>query len=193
MSIKDRFLEEYCNTEYNRQVNETTFNVSKINKYIKMEVKTSTVKSVQSGGKPYETKFGMLYPHDITMTNGDAGTYSSKSEDQDKFQQGMVVDYQFIDGQYPKIKPHFAQSYNQKFGSGGRSANPQTGTVINSRTGEVLETDTQKQIIRQSSIRTAAEHCKGNCSIEDLIDNAEMIYNWCVDGSKPTISNENPF
>jgi hypothetical protein len=194
MSIKDRFLEEYCNTEYNRQVNGTTFNVSKINKYIKMEVKKSTVKSVQSGGKPYETKFGMLYPHDITMTNGDAGTYSSKSEHQDKFKQGMVVDYEFIDGQYPKIKPHFAQSYNQKFGSGGRSANPQTGTVTNGRTGEVKSTDTQWQIIRQSSVRTAAEFCKGNCTIEDLLRDADVIAKYCYFGNLPSsVENEKPF
>ena len=157
-----------------------------------MEIKKSTVKQVQSNGT-WDGKFGVMYKYEVEMTNGDTGQYLSKSDSQDKFKQGMVVDYEYTSGDFPKIKPHFNQGYEQKFGSGGRSANPQTGTITNSRTGEVLATDTQRQIIRQSSIRTAAEHCKGSCSIEDLIDNAEMIYNWCVDGSKPTISNEKPF
>ena len=157
-----------------------------------MEIKKSTVKQVQSNGT-WENKFGVMYKYEVEMTNGDAGQYLSKSDSQDKFKQGMVVDYEFTAGDFPKIKPHFAQSYDKKFGDGGTSYNPQTGTTSKTRTGEVIGTDTQRQIIRQSSIRTAAEHCRGNCSIEVLIDNAEMIYNWCVDGSKPTISNEKPF
>ena len=157
-----------------------------------MEVKKSTVKNVQSSGT-WEGKFGMMYKYEIEMTNGDTGQYMSKSQNQDKFLKGNVVDYQFTSGDYPKIKPHFDQNYNQKFGDGGTSYNPQTGNITKSKTGVVIATDTQRQIIRQSSVRTAAEHCKGNCSIEDLIDNAEMIYNWCVDGSKPVANNQNPF
>ena len=32
--ITNKFIDNYCDTEYNRQVNGTTYNVSKINKYI---------------------------------------------------------------------------------------------------------------------------------------------------------------
>ena len=149
-----------------------------------MEIKKSTVKQVQSNGT-WDGKFGVMYKYEIEMTNGDAGQYLSKSQSQDKFRIGAVVDYQYTSGDFPKIKPHFEQNYGDKFGV----QNPVTQSpVVKQQTN-----DTQTQIIRQSSIRTAAEHCKGDCSIEDLIDNAEMIFNWCVDGSKPTISNEKPF
>tara|TARA_R110000764_G_scaffold3227_1_gene13589 strand:+ start:582 stop:1031 length:450 start_codon:yes stop_codon:yes gene_type:complete len=149
-----------------------------------MEIKKSTVKQVQASGT-WDGKFGVMYKYEVLMTNGDAGQYLSKSQSQDKFIQGGVVDYQYTSGDFPKIKPHFEQNYGDKFGV----QNPVTQSpVVKQQTN-----DTQTQIIRQSSIRTAAEHCKGDCSIEDLIDNAEMIFNWCVDGSKPTISNEKPF
>ena len=149
-----------------------------------MEIKKATVKQVQASGT-WDGKFGVMYKYEVLMTNGDAGQYLSKSQSQDKFIQGAVVDYQYTSGDFPKIKPHFEQNYGDKFGV----QNPVTqNPVVKQQTN-----DTQTQIIRQSSIRTAAEHCKGDCSIEDLIDNAEMIFNWCVDGSKPTISNEKPF
>lgn len=149
-----------------------------------MEIKKSTVKQVQSSGT-WENKFGVMYKYEVLMTNGDAGQYLSKSQSQDKFIQGGVVDYQYTAGDFPKIKPHFEQSYADKFGV---QTSVSQSPVVKKQTN-----DTQTQIIRQSSIRTAAEHCKGNCSIEDLIYNAEMIFDWCVDGSKPTISNQKPF
>lgn len=150
-----------------------------------MEIKTSTVKQVQPNGT-WDGKFGVMYKYEIEMTNGDAGQYMSKSKEQDKFKQGAVVEYQFFAGDFPKIKPHFEKTYNEKFGDGGKSWNPNTGTVTNSRTGEVRETDTQLQIIRQSSIRTAAEFCKGNCTIDQLIDNAQIIFDWCKTGERKT-------
>tara|TARA_R100001530_G_scaffold125130_1_gene93529 strand:- start:543 stop:1016 length:474 start_codon:yes stop_codon:yes gene_type:complete len=152
-----------------------------------MEVKTSTVKSVQSGGKPFETKFGMLYPHDITMTNGDAGTYSSKSEQQDKFSQGTVVEYEWTDGQYPKIKPHFNKSYNEKFGDGGTSYNPENGVLTKTRTGEVINSQPEwdritllkaNRISRQAAMKASVERCDKDCPIEVLFDEAEKIHNW---------------
>jgi len=142
-----------------------------------MEIKKSTVKNVQGNGD-VELKFGKFFKWEVEMTNGDAGQYLSKSQNQDKFKIGDVVDYEWTAGDFPKIKPH-----NTSFTEWN---NPSEKTKPNGN-------DTQTQIIRQSSIRTAAEHCKGNCSIEDLIDNAEMIFNWCVDGSKPTVSNEKPY
>jgi len=158
-----------------------------------MQVKKSTVKQVQANGT-WEGKYGVMYKFDVEMTNGDVGQYMSKSQNQDKFKQGDVVDYQFTAGDFPKIKPHFEQGYNQKFGSGGRSANPQTGTVTNSRTGEVKSTDTQWQIIRQSSVRTAAEFCKGNCTIEDLLRDADVIAKYCYFGNLPSsVEMEKPF
>ena len=115
-----------------------------------MEIKKSTVKQVQSNGT-WDGKFGVMYKYEIEMTNGDVGQYMSKSDKQDKFKQGDVVDYQFFPGDFPKIKPHFEQGFNKP--NNKQSNDP----------------DIQNQIIRQSSIRTAAEFCKGNCTIEQLM------------------------
>lgn len=171
-----------------------------------MEIKKSTVKQVQSNGT-WENKFGVMYKYEVEMTNGDAGQYLSKSDSQDKFKQGMVVDYEYTAGDFPKIKPHFAQGYDKKFGDGGTSYNPKTGTTSKTRTGEVIGTndkmtkqdwakkDEAKEvsIVRQSSLKAAVEFCDKHCSIEDIIDNAEVFYKWVRTGEKPTISNEKPF
>lgn len=131
-----------------------------------MEIKKSTVKQVQSNGT-WDGKFGTMYKYEIHMTNGDIGEYMSKSNNQDKFKQGAVVSYEFHAGDFPKIKPHFEQGFNK----------PNNNTQSN-------DSETQLQIIRQSSIRTAAEFCRGNCTVDELIVNAEIIYEWCRTGKK---------
>ena len=66
--------------------------------------KNSVVKNVQGNGT-WEGKFGLMYKYDVEMENGDSGEYSSKSESQNKFVVGQQVDYEYIEGKYPKIKP----------------------------------------------------------------------------------------
>ena len=66
--------------------------------------KKSIVKNVQGNGT-WEGKFGLMYKYEVEMENGDMGEYSSKSENQNKFIVGQQVDYEYIEGKYPKIKP----------------------------------------------------------------------------------------
>ena len=158
--------------------------VGKINKYIKMEVKTSTVKQVQPNGT-WESKYGLMYKFEVQMTNGDAGQYMSKFENQDKFKQGMVVSYEYHAGDFPKIKPHFQRSYEQKFGDGGTSYDRETGQTYKSKTGQVIDTDKEDRIMRQSSVRSAVEFCK-DCTIEQMIQDADIIYQYAKYGTIPT-------
>jgi hypothetical protein len=69
-----------------------------------MEQKKSVVTNVQSNGT-WEGKFGLMYKFEISFENGDVGEYLSKSENQDKFVEGKEIEYQFKDGQYPRVKP----------------------------------------------------------------------------------------
>ena len=154
-----------------------------------MEIKKSTVKNVQSNGT-WEGKFGVMYKYEIEMTNGDTGQYMSKSDSQDKFKKGDVVDYEWHPGDFPKIKPDNSD-YNKKFGDNGKSYNKETREVT--QNGRVIQNDTQNQIIRQSSIRTASEFCRGNCTIDELLDNAEIIYQWCRTGEKVDKKQDLPF
>ena len=81
--------------------------------------------------------------------------------------------------------------YNKKFGDNGKSYNKETREVT--QNGRVIQNDTQNQIIRQSSIRTASEFCRGNCTIDELLDNAEIIYQWCRTGEKVDKKQDLPF
>ena len=69
-----------------------------------MEQKKSIVTNVQSN-RTWEGKFGLMYKFEVSFENGDIGEYLSKSENQDKFVVGQETDYQFKDGQFPRVKP----------------------------------------------------------------------------------------
>ena len=45
-----------------------------------------------------------MYKFEIEMENGDIGENLSKTKDC-KFSEGQTTDYEFVDGQFPKIKP----------------------------------------------------------------------------------------
>ena len=86
---------------------------------------------------------GTFYKFEVEMENGNAGEYSSKTKDQDKFVVGEEVQYEFVDGKFPKIKPYYNKD-NYSFTKGG-GENP----------------DRQRLIIRQSTLKTAVEYLKG--------------------------------
>jgi hypothetical protein len=70
--------------------------------------KKSIVKSV-SFTKPWKNKEGKIfYSYRIEMENGDAGEYSSISDKQEKFIEGVEIEYNYTQGEYPKIKPHYS-------------------------------------------------------------------------------------
>ena len=128
-------------------------------------IKKSKVTNVQSNGT-WEGKFGLMYKFEIEMENGDIGEYSSKSKDQDKFVLGQEVDYEFVGGNFPKVKPVY-----QKPGFGGFKEDP----------------NRQKLIIRQSSLRSAVEYLKGaEASLEEVFEEAEKMINWVNEKPKQT-------
>ena len=100
--------------------------------------KNSTVTRVTGNGT-WEGKFGLMYKFEIEMENGDIGENLSKTSDC-RFKEGQQTDYQFIDGQFPKIKPinTFAPS-----GGGGFKKNDQV----------------QEYIIKQSSLKASVDFC----------------------------------
>tara|TARA_B100001094_G_C18103703_1_gene757213 strand:+ start:546 stop:941 length:396 start_codon:yes stop_codon:yes gene_type:complete len=66
-------------------------------------MKNSKVVRVTGNGT-WEGKFGLMYKFEIEMENGDIGENLSKSQEC-KFKEGETTDYEFVDGQFPKIKP----------------------------------------------------------------------------------------
>ena len=120
-------------------------------------IKKSKVKSVQANGK-WEGKFGLMYKFEIEMDNGDLGEYSSKVKEQDKFVKGQETEYEFIDGNFPKIKPVYQK--------------PSFGNFKDN-------SDRQESIIRQSTLKCAVEYLKGaEASLEEVFDAAEQMIAW---------------
>jgi hypothetical protein len=141
-------------------------------------IKKSKVKKVQANGT-WEGKFGMMYKFEVEFEDGNAGEYSSKSQDQDKFIEGQEMEYEFIDGNFPKVKPIYQKP----------------DFVSGSSNGVYKKDDTvQKMIVKQSSLKSAVDYCsKGNCSPADVIKVAQEFVDWVMEDKKPDENNEMPF
>tara|TARA_Y100000004_G_C8827968_1_gene374861 strand:+ start:140 stop:637 length:498 start_codon:yes stop_codon:yes gene_type:complete len=136
--------------------------------------KKGIVQNVQANGT-WQGKFGLMYKYEVTIGT-DVGEYSSKSENQNKFIVGQEVEYEFTDGQYPKIKPV------NNFQAGGftpRGENP----------------DRQRMIVRQSSLKVAMDYCAVKYSgaselrLQDVFNVAEEVIDWVMEKpaeKKPT-------
>jgi hypothetical protein len=135
--------------------------------------KKSKVTNVQASGT-WEGKFGLMYKFEVEFENGDAGEYSSKSKDQNKFLCGVETEYEYIDGKFPKVKPVWVQ--NQ----------PPQATQSNLQSNNNRE----EMIVKQSSLKAAVEFCDKDCTIEQVLDNAEIFYNWVMTGEKPDVAED---
>ena len=141
-------------------------------------IKKSKVTNVQANGT-WEGKFGMMYKFEVEFEDGTTGEYSSKSQDQDKFIEGQETEYEFIDGNFPKVKPVYAKP---DFASS-------TSNGIYKKDDNV-----QKMIVKQSSLKSAVDYCsKGNCSTSDVIRVAQEFVDWVMEDKKPNENNEMPF
>lgn len=69
--------------------------------------KTDTVSKVLHNVTSFNSKYGLMYNHEIRFNNGDYGYYASKTETCTKFKEGEKVKYTIeANGNYPnKIKP----------------------------------------------------------------------------------------
>ena len=141
-------------------------------------IKKSVVVAAQPNGT-WEGKFGTMFKHEIAFENGDSGEYSSKSPDQNKFVVGQEIEYEFIDGVYPKVKP-----------INNWQPNAQASTPKQSKD------DVQEYIIKQSSLKCATDYCIANGGTpKEVIEVAEIFTNWVLKGDKPTQApiNDMPF
>ena len=124
-------------------------------------IKKSKVTSAQPNGT-WEGKFGLMYKSEISFENGDAGEYSSKNREQDKFVVGKETEYEFIGGNFPKVKPVYQKP--QSFGGGGFKK----------------DDNVQKMIVKQSSLKAAVDYCNDCCRVEDVIKVAQKFTDWVM-------------
>tara|TARA_Y100000004_G_scaffold197374_1_gene271589 strand:- start:5588 stop:5995 length:408 start_codon:yes stop_codon:yes gene_type:complete len=134
-----------------------------------MEIKKSKVTSVQANGT-WEGKFGMMYKFEVSFENGDNGEYSSKSKDQNKFVIGEDIEYEYIDGRFPKVKPVYAKpEFTSNTFSGGYKK----------------DDNVQKMIVKQSSLKAAVEFCNSStCGVDDILKIAQQFTDWVMSEDK---------
>ena len=124
------------------------------------EIKNGVVKSVQGNGT-FESRYGTMYKFEVSFEDGTVGEYSSKYAEQNKFEVGAKVDYEFTGGQYPKVKP----VYDKPAGGGGNKF--------------TKDPKTQEQIIRQSMLKASVDFWaidpKLKPSVEDVLKVAERF------------------
>ena len=137
-------------------------------------MKTSKIKEVKSVSDPWGER-KILY-HKLEMENGDKIDIGKIKEQQ----VGWELTYE--------IQEKGQQEYNKakavspdKFKSNGQT----------SYSSSVKKDDVQELIVRQSSLRSSIEFCKGsNGSVEDIFYLADECYKWVM-GGKPITNDKN--
>tara|TARA_R100000935_G_C2771692_1_gene137909 strand:+ start:303 stop:803 length:501 start_codon:yes stop_codon:yes gene_type:complete len=133
-----------------------------------MEIKKSKVKSNQASGS-LDLSHGTFFKFEISFEDGTVGEYLSKTQDggNKNFPIGMEKEFEVTDNKYgKKIKPHFAQ----------KSFTPQaSGTSTNP--------DIQRMIVKQSSLKVAADVCIANnkTDLNTIFKTANTIVEWVMD------------
>jgi hypothetical protein len=73
-----------------------------------MNKKSKVIKVTGNGTwSPKNDPSKVFYAYEIEMENGDTGIYNSIKDNQNKFVEGEMTNYEFTGGEYPKIKPHY--------------------------------------------------------------------------------------
>ena len=143
-----------------------------------MQVKKGIVESVQSNGSwQNKEKTRTFFAFEVSFTNGDVGVYSSINKDQNKFEVGAEVEYEFTDGKFPKVKPHYSKppgSYQSK--SYGKSD------------------DVQEKIVRQSMLKASIDFWaispELKPSTEDIFKTANIFIDFVNQKSEPQFSKD---
>ena len=126
-------------------------------------MKTSKIKTVVSI-KPHQTeKYGTTFYHNLEMENGDKINIGKKKEQK----VGWELSYEITEqGQH---------EYNK-----ARAVAPESFNKSNNYTpSNSSNDDRQLLIVKQSSIKAAVEF-DNQCTIEDMLKNAEIIKDWVM-------------
>lgn len=128
-----------------------------------MEIKSAKVTQATANGT-WESKYGLMYRHEISFDNGDIGEYSSKSANQDKFLVGQETSYEahtreYNGKHYLTVKP----VQQDKPMGGGFKKDPQT----------------EKRITRMNVLQRAVDmYLHERIDQEEILVYAEMFEKW---------------
>jgi len=155
-------------------------------------MKTSKIKEVVNS-KEWTNNGRTIIYHNLVMENGDKINIGKV-----KLQQvGWELTYDIIgDGQQEYDKAKAAQkeennSYSKPYNS---NQSNQSNDKMTKQDWADKDEAREISIVRQSSLKAAVEFCNKDCTVEHLLDNAELFYNWVMSGEKPEATkDEHPF
>ena len=125
-------------------------------------MKTSKIKTVVSI-KPHKNSYGETFYHNLEMENGDKINIGKKKEQQ----VGWELTYE--------ITEQGQQEYNKAKAVAPESFNKSNNYTPSNSSND----DRQFLIVKQSSIKAAVEF-DNQCTIEDMLKNAEIIKDWVM-------------
>jgi len=125
-------------------------------------MKTSKIKTVVSI-KPHKNSYGETFYHNLEMENGDKINIGKKKEQQ----VGWELTYE--------ITEQGQQEYNKAKAVAPESFNKSNNFTPSNSSND----DRQLLIVKQSSIKAAVEF-DNQCTIEDMLKNAEIIKDWVM-------------
>ena len=126
-------------------------------------MKTSKIKTVVSI-KPHQTeKYGTTFYHNLEMENGDKINIGKKKE--------QLVGWELT----YEITEQGQQEYNKAKAVAPESFNKSNNYTPSNSSND----DRQLLIVKQSSIKAAVEF-DNQCTIEDMLKNAEIIKDWVM-------------
>ena len=140
-------------------------------------MKTSKIKTVVNS-KEWSNNGKTIIYHNLEMENGDKINIGKV-----KLQQvGWELTYQITEqGQQEFNKAKAVQKEQQAY-------------TQNKPTTTTKTVDVQDLIVKQSSLKASVEFCNKECTVEHIIYNAEVFYDWVMTGKKPEASkNDMPF
>jgi hypothetical protein len=145
------------------------------------ETKKAVVTGVTPNGT-WNSNYGTMYKFEVSFENGDAGEYSSKSQDQNKFVVGQETEYTITSREYNgntyfTIKP--AQPAGGYTGGGYKAK---------------ADPEKDKRIAKLAVLKSATELVVADKVLrEDLFSMADKMMEWVYNDSKPvsTPSNTN--
>ena len=126
-------------------------------------MKNSKVVNVQGSGT-----FKELYVFEVELDNGDIGKVYRKSDDP-KLSIGQEISYTLNDKGSIKIVTDYQKNNPTQ-------SSPQKSDEV------------QKLIVKQSSLKSSVDY-NSNCSAEEVLENAQIFYEWVWDLKKPNTSN----
>ena len=126
------------------------------------EQKKSVVTAVTPNGS-WDSQYGTFYRFEVAFQNGDAGEYSSKSQEQTKFVLGQEIEYELKATDYGnKIKPS-APAFNGGGGGGGYKKDPAT----------------EKRIVRMNVLQRSIDLAlHERITLDEVVLYAEALEKW---------------